>query len=120
MRTLRLVLTSLSFMLCLTSPSLAATLEWDRNAEPDMKEYQIWACFTPSCVLVKSASTLQPGTITQPAVGVTPRYVIDLVGMEGSLAVSARDLAMNESGLSVPVNFDQRAPTVPSNPRLTP
>ena len=100
--------------------SLAATLEWDRNAEPDMKEYQVWACFTPSCVLVKSASTLQPGLVTQPASGVTPRYVIDLAGKEGSLAVSARDLGMNESGLSVPINFDQLAPTVPSNPRLTP
>lgn len=98
----------------------AATLTWDRNTETDVQDYQVWACFTPSCIVTKSATTLQPGTIAQPLVGVEPSVVLDLTGKEGSVAISARDLSLNESGLSVPVNFDQLAPAVPSNPRLTP
>lgn len=96
----------------------AATLEWDRNAESDMQDYQVWACFTPSCVVIKSPANLQPGTVVQPVAGVTPSYVIDLTGREGSIAISARDRSLNESGLSAPVPFDQRPPTVPVNPRF--
>lgn len=96
----------------------AATLTWDRNAETDMQDYQVWACFTPSCVVVKSAATLQPGTVVQPATGVNPQYVIDLAGREGSIAISARDRSLNESGLSVAVPFDQRPPANPANPRF--
>lgn len=96
----------------------AATLTWDRNSETDMQDYQVWACFTPSCVVVKSAATLQPGTVVQPAAGVNPQYVIDLAGREGSIAISARDRSLNESGLSVAVPFDQRPPANPANPRF--
>lgn len=32
----------------------AATLIWDRNTEADMKDYQVWACFTPNCVVIKT------------------------------------------------------------------
>lgn len=96
----------------------AATLEWDRNSESDMKDYQVWACFTPSCVVIKSASTLQPGTVAQPGVGVKPTYVIDLTNKEGGIAVSARDQSLNESGLSVPTPFDKVAPGIPANPML--
>jgi hypothetical protein len=98
--------------------SAAATLEWDRNAETDMKDYQVWACFTKDCVVIKSASTLQPGTVVQPPVGTVPSYVIDLTGLEGNVAVSARDLSLNESGLSVPAPFDAKAPGVPVAPRF--
>jgi len=98
----------------------ASTLLWDRNTDTDMKDYQVWACFTPSCVVIKSPTTLQPGTVNQPVSGITPGYVIDLAGKEGSLAVSARDLSLNESALSVPVPFDFRGPVAPLNPRLTP
>ena len=101
----------------MTVPALAATLTWDRNTEPDMRDYQVWACFTPSCVVVKSPSTLQPGTVLQPATG-NPTYVIDLTNREGSIAVSARDQSLNESGLSVAVPFDQRPPVNPVNPRF--
>jgi hypothetical protein len=99
------------------SPALAATLTWDRNTEPDMRDYQVWACFTPSCVVVKSPSMLQTGTVLQPATG-NPTYVIDLTNREGSIAVSARDQTLNESGLSVAVPFDQRPPVNPVNPRF--
>lgn len=94
----------------------AATLEWDRNGEPDMKDYAIYACFTPSCVLVKSPSTLQPGFVAQPVAGVKPQFVLDIVNKEGFVAISARDQSLNESGLSVAVPFDQKAPAIPLNP----
>lgn len=99
------------------TPVWAATLTWDRNTEVDMRDYQVWACFSPNCVVVKSPGTLQPGAVVQPATG-DPTYVIDVTGREGSIAVSARDQSLNESGLSVPAPFDQRAPTIPVNPRF--
>ncbi len=95
----------------------AADLVWDRNGESDMKDYQVWACFTPNCVVTKSATTLQ-GTVPQPAVGAIPKFTIDLTNKEGAMAVSARDQSTNESGLSVSVPFDVKAPAVPVNPRL--
>lgn len=100
----------------LGSLSYAATLTWDRNAEPDLKDYQVWACFTPSCVVIKSPGTLQPGPVLQPASGQTPQYTLDIAGKEGAAAISARDQSLNESGLSVSVPFDQKAPAVPANP----
>ena len=98
----------------------AATLSSDRNSETDMKDYQVWICQTPNCVVVKSASTLQPTTIAQPAVGVRPSMVVDLTGKEGAFALSARDLSLNERVLSVQVPFDFKGPTAPLNPQLTP
>ena len=93
----------------------AATLEWDRNPESDMKDYLVYACFTPNCVLVKSPSTLQPTPVVQPALGVKPSFVIDLSNKQGFIGVSARDQSNNESGLSVPLPFDQVAPSIPAN-----
>ena len=98
----------------------AETLTWDRNTEPDMQDYRIYACFTSGCVVVKSAQTLQ-ATVAQAPVGVRPTYTIDLAGKVGSIAVSARDNATtpNESGLSVSVPFfDLAAPSIPVNPML--
>ena len=96
----------------------AATVEWDRNTETDMKDYQVWACFTKDCVVIKTATTLQPGTVAQPPVGTTPSYVLDITGTEGNVAISARDLSLNESVLSVPAPFDAKAPGAPANPRF--
>lgn len=105
------------FSLLVPSSVFATTLTWDRNSETDMRDYQVWACFTPNCVVVKSPSTLQTGVVLQPATG-NPTYVIDITGREGSIAISARDQSLNESGLSVQVPFDQRAPIAPLNPRF--
>jgi len=113
----RMLWASAVVVLCVSVAS-AATLEWDRNSEPDMKDYQVWACFTPSCVVIKSPTMLQPGAVLQPAVGVKPSYAIDLTNKEGSVAISARDKSLNESGLSVPVPFDGVAPSNPQNPVL--
>lgn len=108
------VITSVLGLLALNTPALASTLEWERNLEIDMKDYQVWVCTTPSCVVTKSPSTLQPGTITQTAPGIRPQVIIDLTGKEGAVAVSARDQSLNESGLSVSVPFDQRPPLTPT------
>jgi len=102
--------------LALSRQAQAATLTWDRNAESDMKDYQVWACFTPSCVVAKTPGMLQPGTVLQPATGTKPQYILDIAGKEGAAAISARDQSLNESGLSVPVPFDQKAPAIPLNP----
>ena len=98
----------------------AATLSSDRNSELDMKDYQVWICTVPNCVVVKSPTTLQATTIPQPAVGVRPSLVLDLTGKEGAFALSARDLSLNESALSVQVPFDFKGPSAPLNPRLDP
>jgi len=103
----------------LTTHAEAATLQWDRNAEEDMRDYQVWACETPNCVVIKAPANLK-ATVPQTAVGVAPQWVIPATLLEGTFAVSARDESLNESGLSVLVPFDQRPPAVPSNPRLTP
>lgn len=114
MKTILLVLA----LFLMTGNLQAATLEWDRNLEPDMKDYLVYACFTPSCVLVKSLTTLQVGPVLQTATGIRPSFVIDLTNRQGNIAVSARDQSNNESGLSVSVPFDQVSPSIPVNPML--
>lgn len=109
-------LVALVLVVLLPMSAMAATLNWDRNSEPDMKDYQVYACFTPSCVVIKSPTMIQPGAVVQPAVGVRPSYVIDIAGKEGAAAITARDQSLNESALSVPVPFDQKAPDSPKNP----
>ena len=103
--------------LCLTSPTNAKDLTWDRNIEPDMQDYQVWACQTANCVVLKTQSNLV-GVVPQPAQGTAPKWTLPATFTVGSLAISARDQSLNESGLSVPVPFDQVAPAVPANPRL--
>lgn len=98
------------------APAEAATLEWDRNSEVDMQDYQVWACFTANCVVTKAPAMLQPGTVPQPVVGVKPTAVLDIAGKEGAVAVSARDTSLNESGLSVSRPFDQKPPATPPQP----
>jgi hypothetical protein len=96
----------------------AATLEWTRNSETDMKDYAVWACFTAGCVVTKSATTLQPGLVVQTAVGVNPTYTIDIAGKDGAVAVSARDTSLNESALSVPLPFNATPPLAPAGLRF--
>lgn len=95
-----------------------AVLEWDRNTEADLRDYVVYACFTPGCTVQRTAAMQQPGRIVQSPVGVKPTATIDLAGREGSVAVTANDTGGNESGLSVSVPFDQLAPAVPRNPVL--
>lgn len=102
-------------ILVVAGPAFALTATWNKDTETDMKDYGVYMCFvTPpatSCTVVKSAAMLQ--SYVSHVATVNPSYPI-LVGSAGSVAVSARDLSGNESGLSVPVPFDQVAPQVPA------
>ena len=110
-------LSTLLAVLVLATPVMAKDLVWDRNTETDMQDYQVWACETVNCVVVKSQANLK-ATVPQTAAGVSPKWTLPATLLEGSIAVSARDQSLNESGLSVSVPFDQKAPAIPANPRL--
>lgn len=97
----------------------AATLQWDRNTEADMSEYEIYTCTSNPTCTIQQVPASRIGIIPQTAVGVIPSFVIP-ADTEGKIAVSASDAAGNESGLSVPIPFDAKAPGVPGNPRLVP
>lgn len=92
-----------------------ATLEWDRNNEPDMGDYRVYACWTSGCLVTQTSSMLQIGTIPQTPLGIKPSVSFGIVNKEGRVAVSARDLNLNESGLSVSIPFDAVAPSIPNN-----
>lgn len=113
------VIIAVAFCMSLTGvPSVdAKDLIWDRNSETDMQDYQVWACQTVNCVVLKTQANLL-ATVPQTASGVLPKWTLPSTLTEGSMAVSARDKSLNESGLSVPVPFDQVSPAVPANPRL--
>ena len=100
----------------LATPGWAVTiLKWDRNAETDMKEYNVYACLTPGCVVAQTAAMKQAPAITQVAVGVVPQWTLPL-NAEGTVAVSAINTMLNESGLSVAIPFKTKPPAVPANP----
>lgn len=97
----------------------AQTLEWDRNSEPDMKDYLIWVCQTPGCTVTMSSATFK-GTVPHPSAGKAPSWPIPatLQGKPGAVAISARDKSGNRSGLSAQLSFDSEAPAAPANPRF--
>ena len=97
----------------------SATLQWDRNTEADMKEYEVYTCTpNPTCTVAQVLAS-RVGVVAQPAVGVIPSFPIQ-AGTEGKIAVSASDTAGNKSGLSVSIPFDAKGPVAPLNPRLVP
>lgn len=108
--------------LCMIGGCLLATsawadskLNWTRNVETDMSHYRVYACKVKGCVVSQSGPMLQPGAITQPPVGSSPQWDLP-VDTEGAAAVSAVDQSSNESGISVSVPFDRKAPAIPVNP----
>jgi len=104
----KLALTSLLLCVALLSPLgvRAATVTWPRNdIDLDVQDYGVYACLARNCVLVQSPATLQ-GYVAQTTVGVNPTFTLDIVNQVGFVAVSARDTALNESGLSNIPNFD--------------
>lgn len=108
---------SLFVSLVFASQAFSATLTWDRNAESDMKDYQVYACFVKGCVVQKIPTAII-GTVIQTTGTVLPLFVVDLLNKEGAVAVSARDTVLNESGLSVQVPFDVKSPAIPGAPRF--
>jgi hypothetical protein len=109
----RRIFLSIIFCALAVSPAYALTLEWDRNSEPDVKEYGVFMCSVPGCTVVMSPAT-RIGTVSQPLAGVKPTWPI-APNTQGVLAVNARDFSQNESGLSVAVFFDAVAPGIPAN-----
>ena len=107
---------AVSALLIINAPAVAGTLQWDRNPEPDMDHYNLYACFVPACSVLQNATMKQPGSVLQPAVGIIPASPLPMG--EGAIAVSAMDHAGNESGLSVSIPFDAKAPGIPVNPRI--
>lgn len=101
--------------LAFAGQSSAATLTWDRNSESDMLDYKVRQCATAGCVVALTDPVI--ATVVQTTVGVKPSVAVTPVGA-GAYAVTARDLSLNESGLSVPVPFDKQAPSTPVNPTL--
>ena len=97
-------------------PAFSATLSWDRNSEVDMQDYLVRQCVTVGCTVTASSPVI--ATVLQPSIATKPSVAIDIAGQSGAFAVSARDTSRNESGLSVPVPFDQQAPSIPVNPTL--
>lgn len=107
----------------LASVAWSATLNWDRNVEPDTKEYRVYFCKPgPTCTVVRDPVN-RFGVVPQPAVGVIPSFLIPAAWTVGVAAVTAVDTSGNESGLSVSVPFpavpaDLTAPASPRNLRL--
>jgi hypothetical protein len=114
----RLIMPAMLSLILLDAVAYGQTLEWDRNTEPDMRDYRIWACDQPGCVPVKSSAALK-ATVPQPAAGKNPSWLIPstLLGKPGAIAISARDKSLNESALSAQLQFDTTPPAVPTNPR---
>lgn len=96
-------------------PSLtfALTLSWDANPESDMKEYQVYACWTPGCVIQKTKAfqvTVPSGIVPHPTTaGAIVKWPIP-AGKSGALAVTAIDQSGNESPLSAQLTIDQIPP----------
>jgi len=108
----KILLLSVILAFLITGNAIAATLEWKKNTEIDMKDYLVYGCFVTGCVVLQNSLPL--GIVTQPVTGL-PSFLIDLKGKEGNVAISARDLANNESGLSVTVPFDFVPPKNPTD-----
>lgn len=110
---MRILLSLLLFAsLPLASNAFALTATWDKDTVTDMKDYGVYMCFTKGCTVVKSAAMLQSYVshvaTVNPSVPIPP-------STEGGVAVSARDLSLNESVVTVTVPFDQMAPPVPAS-----
>jgi len=105
---------ALALMLIIPVTLQAQVLTWDKNTEPDMKDYGVYSCEVSGCLVTKTPTMLR-GYVNHPTV----TFPLPL-GKEGSIAVTARDVSGNESGLSVSIPFDLAPPKVPVNPRLAP
>ena len=79
---------------------------WNCNTEPDMKQYNVYACLATGCT---------PGTFSKVATvphtaGCTTSTWTLTPGTQGSLKVRAEDTAANESADSNVATFDANPP----------
>lgn len=105
------VLSILGIMVVFASPAFALTATWKNNTESDMKEYVVYLCKVKGCTVIQEAAQQVAVVPFNPSV--TPSWPIP-TGIDGTLAVSAKDTSGNESGLSNQVPFDQSKPSIPS------
>lgn len=100
-------------------PAEALSLAWDRNAEADLDHDNVYVCAPAPCTVTVGGSSTRSANIPQTTIGVIPSFVLP-ANTEGNATVTATDTSGNESPMSSVRFFDQRAPTVPANPRLVP
>lgn len=100
-------------MLLVSTPAFAINLEWNRNSEADMRDYNVYVCQVAGCTVQPIASA-KVGTVVQPAVGVIPKFTLAPTFTVGAVAVTAVDTSGNESALSNTVFFDVAPPGAPS------
>lgn len=98
-------------VLAVSPPAFALTATWKNNTEPDMKEYVVYLCKVKGCTVIQDAA--QQVAVVPFNAAVVPTWAIP-TGIDGTLAVSAKDTSGNESGLSNQVPFDQSKPSTPS------
>lgn len=99
----------------LSGEAKAATLDWDRNSETNMKDYNVYVCVVKGCIVQATAAQLKQNVLQTP-VGTRPTIAnMDLANIEGAAAVTARDLSGQESALSVQVPFNFKIPAAPTN-----
>ena len=103
-------------LLMVSTPAFALTATWKNNIEPDMKEYAVYMCKVKGCTVVREAA--QQVAIVPFNAAVVPTWVLPNV-IEGTLAVTARDISGNESELSNQVPFDTQAPKAPTGALVT-
>lgn len=92
----------------------ATEANWARSVETDVKEYNVYACQPAGCTVAKTAAMKLTPAIPQTPLGVRPKWILP-ANLEGSVGVTAVDNSGNESGLSVAVPFDTKAPAVPTD-----
>lgn len=98
----------------------AATLSADANTEPDWDHDNIYQCLGAGCTVLQNSAMKLAITMPKTTGGVRPSATVAITGLEGKFAVSASDVSGNESGLSVPLPFDLKAPLTPTGPQLAP
>ena len=106
----------LAVLMLLPVTVYAEIISVDRNSESDMASYNFYMCESP-CTIAKIPAQLI-GTSPQPIVSVRPSLTYSLASKQGLVAVTAVDTTGNESGLSVAVPFDKKAPSAPVNPTV--
>jgi len=97
------------------SKSVEAThkvLAWDRNTEPDMKEYRVYQCATTPC----AASGTPFATVIH--TGTPAFFSTSIPDTDQFYVVYAVDTALNVSAPSSTVQANLLAPASPSNVRI--
>lgn len=111
-----LTLCVITGLLLATTVSFAATLEWNRNSESDMKQYNVYICRVAGCVSSDVGQTWV-GVVSQPVVGLKPFFVLP-DNVIGAVAVTAENVSGQKSGPSVSLPFTTVPVVIPVTPSI--